>query len=63
MTTLETTSEFRVKTPMPPGASPRRGRHAHTYADGSTYTGDFGDGLPHGEGSIAYSGGNRCVGS
>ena len=57
---MTTTSEFRVKTPM---AAPRSGRHAHTYPSGSTYTGDFVDGLPHGEGSIAYSGGNRCVGS
>ena len=47
---------------MPPGASPRRGRHAHTYADGSTYTGDFVDGLRHGQGTYTWADGGRYEG-
>ena len=31
------------------------------HPDSNTYTGGFVDGLPHGEGLMAYSNGDRCA--
>ena len=42
-------------------APPRSGKHSYTFPNGNSYTGDFEDGLPHGQGSIAFPSGNRCV--